>query len=887
MSHAPGVRLGTYEILSPLGAGGMGEVYRARDTKLGREVAVKVLPQAFAANPDRVARFAREAHLLASLNHPNIAAIHGVEDCDGARFLVLELVAGETLAERFAKGPLPLKEALELFRQLAEALENAHDKGIIHRDLKPSNIKVTPEGKLKVLDFGLAKAFASEPSNPDLSQSPTLSVSGTDSGVILGTAPYMSPEQARGKLVDKRTDVWAAGCVLYEALSGRRAFEGETVSDTIARILEREPEWEALPPSTPGRIRDLVRRCLQKDLHRRLHDIADARIEIEEALAEPVSLGARAARVERRGAALALVIAAAVAGGLLLDRWLLRGRPGSSGGPELTGVARLTHDLGVSEAPTWSPDGSLLAFASNRSGNFEIYVRRIQGGEDVNITDDPGQDIQPAFSPDGNWIAFVSTRSSRTGMIKIGATFGFEFRTYGGDLWVAPALGGRARRVARDANFPAWHPSGRKIAFVSGPESHRSILEVDVEGGAPRPILPAESSSSELVRVQYSPGGSWMSFATHLPEKILVVPTAGGVPRELFDGSSHVWEGSGRIYYLRRDPAGGTRLRFIEVDEGTAQVRGAPHTVGLMTGILRDLAVSFDGRRLAVSELEGSLNLTRLPLAPGGAPAGPEEILSSGHVIDRYPAFSPDGKSIAFASDRLGREEIWILDLVRRRQERLGLPGEDLGVNLPYWAPDGQQLVVTRFYENGSRSLWLAAADGSHAEQIWPPEAGLEGGPFSPDGRTLLFVTKRGQALQLMAFDVASRRTRQLSTSPGDKYSPAWSPDGRFVAYASSAGGATLQLWRMRAEGGEAQSLTTSDERMRHAFYSPDGRFLYIQPSHRNVYRLPASGGPLTAVTTFPEGGLFLEEPTLSPDGRYLAYCRSNGGSSLWVLTLE
>lgn len=306
-----------------------------------------------------------------------------------------------------------------------------------------------------------------------------------------------------------------------------------------------------------------------------------------------------------------------------------------------------------------------------------------------------------------------------------------------------------------------------------------------------------------------------------------------------------------------------------------------------MTGILRDLAISRDGEQLAISELEGSLNLTRLPLAPGGgAPAGSEEVLSSGQVIDRYPSFSPDGKRIAFASDRLGPEDIWILEIESRKQQRLQLPGSDQGANLPYWSPDGTQLSVTRFFEGGRRSLWLAAMDGSHAEQLQELQPGLEGGPFSPDGRSLLFVATRDGFLQILAFDFADRRVRQISASPGDKYNPVWSPDGRFILYASSAGGSVLQLFRMPAGGGEAEALTAWEERMRHAFYSADGRWIYVQPSHRNIYRLPASGGTPQAVTRFPEAGLFLEEPTLSPDGRYLAYCRSNGGSSLWRLTL-
>ncbi len=285
-----GRTLSHYCIEEKIGAGGMGTVYRAKDTKLGREVAIKVLPEAFAENKERLARFKREARVLASLNHPHIAAIHELEESEGVHFLVLELVPGETLAERIARGPIPLEETIPLFQQIAEALEAAHDQGIIHRDLKPANLKVTPEGKAKVLDFGLAKAFGEEASTPPLSESPTLTREATRDGVLLGTAAYMSPEQARGKAVDKRSDIWAFGCCLYEALAGRKTFEGETVTDVLAAVVKSEPDWSAVPNDTPWKIGALIKRCLRKESGRRVHDIADARIDLEDALVEaPVS----------------------------------------------------------------------------------------------------------------------------------------------------------------------------------------------------------------------------------------------------------------------------------------------------------------------------------------------------------------------------------------------------------------------------------------------------------------------------------------------------------------------------------------------------------------------------------------------------------------------
>ncbi len=869
----------------------MGVVYQALDTRLNRQVAVKLLPAVFAKDLDRLGRFEREARLLAALNHPNVAAIHGLEEAGGIRFLVLELVPGETLAERLARGPLPMAEVLAAARQIAAGLEAAHDSGVIHRDLKPGNIIITPDGKVKVLDFGLAKAFERDRSGGDLSQSPTVTRHDLGQDTIVGTAAYMSPEQARAKPVDRRTDLWSFGCVLFEMLTRRQAFPGETLSDCIGKILEREPDWSALPAATPMALVALLRRCLQKDLSRRLRDAGDARIEIEEILAAPATGSPAVAPSGSRRWRTGWWVA--VAGMALAGLAFLAGRfgmgPGSAPAPSgavLSQVARLTHDPGLSEWPTWSPDGSMLAFASDRSGNFEIYARRVGGGQDVNVTNDSAQDFQPAFSPDGKWLAFISTRASRTGMIKIGATFGLEFRTLGGDLWMTPALGGQARRLAEDANFPVWNPDGRRIAFVTGPEDHRSIMEVGTDNGVAKALLPDTASFWEIVRLQYSPNGQWVSFETQ-QGRMLLLPAGGGVPREMLDTTSHVWDPSGeRLYYLSRDLLGGTRLLSVQIDQKTGTLGGSPATLGVVTGILRDLAISGDGRELAVSGLEGSLNLTRLPLtANGEAPAGPEETLSKGQVIDRYPSFSRDGQRIAFASDRMGPVAIWILDLATGQQQPLNLPGEDLGANLPDWSPDGRQIAVTRAFAGGAQSLWIVAVDGSRAEEVLPPAPKLMGGRYSPDGKELLYNSLSDGVLQVCVLDLASRNKRQLTHSPGNKYAGDWSPDGRSVLFFANQGGA-MQAWRIPAAGGAEETLTSGHERVRHAFYSRDGRKIYFQPSHRNFYWIAANGGPVHPVTNFPESGLFIEEATLSPDGRSLAYCRSNGGSSLWRLTI-
>ena len=402
-----GAKLGPYEITGTVGAGGMGEVYQAHDTKLGRDVAIKVLPEAFAHDPERLARFQREAKMLAALNHPNIATIHGLEQSGGTSYLVMELVAGETLQERVKReGPFPVEEALTIAKQIAEALEAAHEKGIIHRDLKPANVKVTPEGKVKVLDFGLAKAFAGDATSEDIGNSPTLSMAATMQGVILGTAAYMSPEQARGKAVDKRTDIWAFGCVLFELLTGKQTFHGVDITDILAAVIRAEPDWQALPAATPVKVRDLLRRCLQKDKTQRFRDAGDARIEIEDALAAPKDSGVTQAAPTSTSKLLAAVAAVLVV--LLgVTSWALW----RTTRPVEHPLVRLDVDLGPdvsvgSQAGTdaiLSPDGTRIVYVSQA----RLFTRRLDQPNATELAGTQGA-WGPFFSPDGQWVAFFA-----------------------------------------------------------------------------------------------------------------------------------------------------------------------------------------------------------------------------------------------------------------------------------------------------------------------------------------------------------------------------------------------------------------------------------------------------------------------------------------------
>src|ERR1700680_4307257 len=525
MMLAAGTKLGPYEVVAQIGAGGMGEVYRAHDSKLGRDVAIKVLPANFVNDPERLSRFQREARMLAALNHANIATIYGLEQSGGVTCLVMELVPGETLAERVKAGPLPIEEALKIAVQIAEALEAAHEKGIIHRDLKPTNVKVTPEGKVKVLDFGLAKAFAGDAENDDPSNSPTLSAAATMQGVILGTAAYMSPEQARGKAVDRRTDIWAFGCVLYELLTGKQAFQGETVTEILAAVLKGEPDWQALPPPTPTKIRDLLRRCLQKDMNRRVRDAGDVRIEIEEALAAPPSVVAPTAapatrgwreRLTQAGLAVFVLTTIALAIGFVL-RVPKRSQP--------LQAVRLSAEIGVDAtlytalgpAAILSPDGTRLVFIATGSDQKQrIYVRSLDQSQATALSGtDSARD--PFFSPDGQWLGFFADAKLKR----------------------ISAQGGTPVTVC-DATSDRGGSWGEDGTIVFEPNIRVALSKVSSAGGRPEPLTTLDAQAGEITQrwPQVLPGGKAVLFtssthgANYEDAEIVVYSRASGQRRQ-------------------------------------------------------------------------------------------------------------------------------------------------------------------------------------------------------------------------------------------------------------------------------------------------------------------------------------------------------------------
>ena len=782
-------RIGPYEIGALIGAGGMGEVYRARDTRLGRDVALKVLPDAFAGDEDRLGRFRREAHLLASLNHPNIAAIYGLEESGGVHALALELVEGPTLADRVAGGPLPFDEALPIARQIVDALEAAHEQGIIHRDLKPANIKVREDGTVKVLDFGLAKALEGQPAaaGAGISMSPTMSVHATYAGVILGTAAYMSPEQARGKPVDKRTDVWAFGCVLYEMLTGARAFEGDEITDILAAIVRAEPAFSKLPPDTPSAIRRLLTRCLEKDRRERLPDIGTARLEIKEALG-----GARAALMAparassrfapRRMAWFAAAIVAAVAAGAVAVGIVMARRP-----PPPAAIVRFqvappaggSFIVGANgPAMAVSPDGTQLAFvASTQDGKPDLlYVRRIDATEAVSL---PGTEnaLNPFWSPDGRTIAFFAG----TQLKKIDLS--------GGPPQVICAT--PSGLPAAGVSAGAWSREGVILFNATGGQV---LHRVNASGGVPTLATALNASREELGHYwpRFLPDGRrflyWVNSASEEHRGVYVGVLGAHDARQLVATEYAGDFASPNQLLFRR---GGT-LFSQTVAPGSFELEGEPVRIADPVGSLTNLG------RPGFSVSETGV-LAFWPIS--GLSSGTSELTvydrtgkvltSLGGALYRGIRLSPDGRRLATHVEEGVGGDIWVMDLERGSRQRLTFNPEQHN-GAPIWSPDGRQIAFSSI-RNGKWGVYRKAANGTGPDELLVESSGAPKAPesYAPDGRTLIFSSVDPKTLgDLWMLRLGNGATAApYMQSPFRESKAAISPDGRWLAYESNESG--------------------------------------------------------------------------------------------------
>ena len=870
-----GKKIGPYEITAKLGEGGMGEVYRATDSRLKREVAIKVLPAAFTEDKERLARFEREAQLLAQLHHPNIASIFGLEESGGVRALVMELVEGPTLAERLESGAFSITESLSTALQIAHALEEAHDKGIVHRDLKPQNIKAPSEGKAKVLDFGLAKAMdasRSGSSAADLARSPTLvnsptltAVHGTQMGVILGTAAYMAPEQAAGGAVDRRADIWSFGVVLYEMLSGRRLFDGETVSHVLAGVLKDTPDFSVLPPGTPPRIVELVQRCLRKKPRERLQSIGDARLALEEALADP-HLGESVAAASPAGFAPSvhrspLPWSLAAAGVAAAALFAVLGQGGAKSGAH----ARTFHAALVAPAGTGftdyfalSPDGRRVVFETleQETGARALWVRELDRGEATKLESTAGGDT-PFWSPDGAQIAFFAD----------------------GKLKRLDLRGGPAQTIC-DAPTPrggAWGPDGR---IVFSPSFRTGLSIVAASGGAPRPLTTLDTTREEKSHrfPVFLPGGEKILFLAQTAEggarndasAIEVLELANGKRTRLVAAnSSPLYSTAGQLLFWRE----GTLLaqRF---DPAGLKLFGEPAAIASPVAFTQNeqvlATVSNEGTLLYRAGARGSFS-SLVWLDRAGLGVKP---LREKDLFARF-ALSRGGERLAFSVNTGGQgaADLWVYDLARDAASRLTF--DDGNEDWPVWSPDDRFLYYNSDRRNDG-TIFRRASDGTGSpEEIGTSASGIWPLAAAHDGRWLAVGSVGGSTnTDILRFDLATKALTPLVETPFLDDDPALSPDDQLLAYASEQSG----RWEIyvQALGGEPGRWQVSNEGGQRPRWRADGRELYYFTRPDRLMAVDVEPG---AVPHFSAPRELFREPIESfdaaPDGQHFVALRS------------
>jgi serine/threonine protein kinase/Tol biopolymer transport system component len=829
MPIATGSQIGPYHIVSPLGVGGMGEVYRATDSRLRREVAIKVIPEATASDPDRMARFAREAQFLAAMNHPNIASIYGFEESSTMLALIMELVEGPTLADRIVQGRLPLEDALPIIKQITEALEYAHDRGIVHRDLKPANVKVKPDGIVKVLDFGLAKALADDTNAVDISNSPTLTAAATKAGLILGTAAYMSPEQARGKSVDRRADIWSFGAVVFEALTGMSAFKGDTISDTLAAVIRGEPDWTLLPANVPNEIQQLIRRCLNKDPRQRLQSIGEARIAIENAAAGRSSsiIGAvsgspaevptkvpqenRALKVLAAGALAVLLVTA----GFLISNLLHRGSARDTT-PIRFAIAPPTgtslSSLGQRTVAV-SPDGLRIAISASSSDGPRLYLREMNSASSVPIPGAEGA-TNPIFSPDGKWLAFFA----------------------GGKLKKISFDGGAPETIADSVVDPQGISWGADHNIYYSPSLTSGILRISENGGTPQPVTKLRTDKTELGHIspQILPGEKILLFTVlsagnAVDDGALVGENIGSGERKVIiaKGFDPHFFPPNHLMYVRAGTLMAVEFDLAKLVATGSAVQVVQDVVTHAGSGSAQYDISRDGTLIYVN---GGKQATENSLLLAEHDAKPQPFPVKSNIYES-PRFSPDGKLLALTV-RLPDPDIWIYDLERGALRRMTFaPGVD---ELPVWSPDGKRIA---YASNGRQQAFVVPVDGSGQEE-------------------------------------------SLMKNEGHFHLQSWSPDGKLIAYERLGNSGQYEIWMLPMAGDhKPYPYLASQFRLNQPAFSTDGNWLAYTSNESGraevyVQRFPGPGEKIQVST---DGG---SNPEWSRDGKQLIY--ENSGT-LWA----
>ncbi len=875
-----GRQIGPYTITDFLGAGGMGEVYRARDTRLGRDVAIKVLPDPFVLIPGRLARFELEARVLATLNHPHIAGIYGIEESAAVRGLVLELVEGPTLGEHLGAGPVSINEALELAIQIADALESAHDKGIIHRDLKPANIKITANGRIKVLDFGLAKVFAKEDSQDEVVNPSPIGAAHSRDGVIAGTVAYMSPEQSRGRPVDKRTDIWAFGCVLFQMLTGRPAFSGETSPDTAAAVLQREPDWTLLPAQTPATIRRLLRRCLEKDPKRRLRDIGDARLEIEETLNHPDSNQPHVSSGPRRGgwwavtaAALVIVVTAAAVWRLDRSGYFWR-NPLEAAKP-----MKLTDFGGAEQHAAISRDGKFIAFLSDRGGAWDVWVSQVGTGTSHNLTE--GSILtkgsirelrNPAtrtlgFSPDASLVALWTRNPG--GAVDAG--------------WSVPTMGGTPQPYLTGISELDWSSDGTRIVYHP-PAEGDPLFVTRANEKVGRQIYVARAGFHNHFPV-WSRDDAYIYFVHGLPldeSDLWRIPVDGGEPERLTFHSARVsfptFLDSRTLLYLATDHDGsGPWIYALDVKRKTSR--------RIVTGLEQytSLSANGDGTRLVATASRSTSRLwraTRTTRMINESDSAAISLPTGGGVS---PRIGPD--YIVYRAPMAGRDGLWRIASDGTAAELWnGINGR--AVAAPAISVDGRRIAFT--VQSADRTqLYVMNADGTGTRRV-AEQLDVRGAPaWSPDGRTLVIGVNEHGEPHLFKIPVDGGTpvllVKEYSTDP------TWSPNGAFLVYSGADIGTTFSVKAVAADGTPrpVPKLVLSRGARRLVFLTND--ILVVMKgdlSHKDLWSIDLNTGREQQITSL-EAGPVMDDFDISRDGGAIVFDRTREESDIVLFDLE
>ncbi|MCA1620534.1 MAG: serine/threonine-protein kinase [Acidobacteria bacterium] len=894
-----GQSLGPYKVIGHIGSGGMGEVHLAEDTRLGRKVALKLLRAEFTGNADRLLRFRQEAHAASALNHPNILTVYEIGQADSLHFIATEYVEGQTLRERMSGTRMKLREVLDVAIQGASALAAAHQAGIVHRDIKPENIMVRTDGYVKALDFGLAKL--TEQRATDDPEAPTAALVKTGSGIVMGTVNYMSPEQAEARPVDHRTDIFSLGVVLYEMLTGERPFGGKSAIDTLHAVINEEPRPAVeLNSQVPPEAMDILAKAMAKAPGERYRHAGDFELDLRrlKRAIETNSLPSAQAKagaiikpLGRRATLMRAAFGALLVLGVAAAAWTLsrpRTQPVSEAASAPLGrvtLAPTTVDQGYEGEPTFSPDGQTIAYVSDRTGNFEIFLKQVTGGPDINLTNNPADDMQPSFSPDGKQIAFVSSRSGEYNCLCF-FLYGTEQPLMGGAIWVMPALGGSPRRIVESGTFPSWSPDGSSIIYSSGPWHGQKIYRAPSIGGTPQEIPIEVQDAPYLAYPSYSPDGRWIAFEAN--NSVFIASSEGGEPQKMVKGKHPVWgAGSGVVFYSNVEAGKNYSLWQVPFSTAEGKASGDPSPLTVGRGYDAQATVSRDGKLIAYAALDVSLNIESLPFdAEAPRNAGAPQPVTSGSDRIYFHSISPDGMSSVYDSHRGASSYIWRVDRGSAPVQLTSDPNFD--DSDPDWSPDGRNITFLRASSRGEQSptgIWVMAADGANPQPLVEKAAVPR---WMPGGGA--FVYQSFADGQIHIYDLASKSSRRITDEEGIYGIGVPSPDGKWLVYHSIAAG-NVDVRAIPVEGGESRIVVDTRRQEFHPFVSPSGKWVYYTLDHGNIYRVP---GPAQnwrkaqpeKVTNFPETGLFLEDAHISRDGRQLVYSRRRTTSDIWVMNL-